>query len=51
MTPLKELKCMAVKLVKHGQTGVQLSMLTLQPLLMEQIQLNQETELELQQIE
>jgi len=41
---------MNVQLVTHGQTDAQLSMLTLQPSLVEEIQVNQENDLELQRI-
>ena len=50
MSFLKELESMGVQLVSHGQASVQLSTLTLQLSLVEEIRANQETNLELQRI-
>ena len=50
MTLLRELENISVQLVKHGQADVQLSTLSLEPLLVEEIQINQETDSELQRI-
>jgi len=44
MTLLKELENLDVQLVSHGQASVQLLALTLQPSVVEEIQVNQETD-------
>jgi len=43
MSLLKELKSMGVQLMSHVQASVQLSALTLQPSIVEEIQVNQQT--------
>ena len=47
---LKELEDLGIQLVSHGQTHVQLSALTLQPSIVEEIRVNQKSDPELQRI-
>ena len=44
---LKELESLGIQLVSHRQANVQLSALTLQPSTVEEIQVNQESDLKL----
>ena len=50
MSLLKELQSMGVQLISHGQASLQLSALTLQPFVVEEIRVNQEINPELQRI-
>jgi len=47
---LRELEKLGIQLVSHGQVNVQLSALTLQPSVVEEIQVNQGSDPEFQRI-
>jgi len=47
---LRELENLGIQLVSHGEANVQLSTLTLQPSIVEEIRVHQESDPELQRI-